>query len=62
MASLATEGAWEGALQILIVDWTSLKGHISDQVDLLAVTYDRNNNQILLSYAIVTSDAEDNSV
>ena len=62
MASSAEKKAWEGALQIMIVDGTFLKGHIFDQVVLLAVTYDSNNNQYLLSYAVVTSETEDNWV
>ena len=53
MASSATKKAWDGALQIMVVDRTFLKGDIFDQVVLLAVTYDSNNNQILMSYAIV---------
>ena len=59
MASLATKKAWDGALQIMVVDRTFLKGHIFDQVVLLAVTYDSNNNQILLLYATVTLETED---
>ena len=59
VASSATKKAWEGALQIMVVDGTFLKGHIFDQVVLLAVTYDSNNNQILLFYAIVTFETED---
>ena len=43
----------------MVVDRTFLKGHIIDQVVLLAVTYDSNNNQILLLYATVTSETED---
>ena len=62
MASLASKKAWDGALQIMVVDGTFLKGHIFDQVVLLAVTYDGNNNQILLLYAIVTSETKDNWV
>ena len=44
----------------MVVDRTFLKGHIFVQIFLLAVTYDSNNNQILLSYATVTSKTEDN--
>ena len=62
VASSATKNAWDGALQIMVVDGTFLKGHIFDQVVLLAVTYDGNNNQILLPYANVTSETEDNWV
>jgi hypothetical protein len=62
VASSATKKAWDGALQIMVVDRTFLKGHIFDQVVLFAVTYDGNNNQILLPYAIVTSETEDNRV
>ena len=58
MSSLATKKAREGALQIMVVESSFLKEHTFDQAVLLAVTYDRNNNQTLLSYAIVTSDAE----
>ena len=36
-----------------------LKGHIIDQVVLHAAIYDSNNNQIMLSYAIVTCETED---
>ena len=46
----------------IVVDRTFFKGHIFDQVFLLAVTYDGNNTQILLSYAIVTSETEGNWV
>ena len=59
VGSSATKKAWEGALQTIVLDETFLKGHIIDQVVLLAVTYDSNNNQILLSYAIVTNETED---
>ena len=38
------------------------EGLIFDQVVLLAVTCDSNNNQILLLYAIVTSETEGNWV
>ena len=62
VAPSATKKAWEGTLKILVVDGAFLKGHIFDQVVLLAVTYDGNNNQILLSYALVTSETEDNWV
>ena len=62
VVSSATKKAWEGALQIMVVEGTFLKGHIFDQVVLLAVTYDGNNNQVLLSYAVVTSETEDNWV
>jgi MULE transposase domain len=44
---------------MVVVDRTFLKGHIFDQVVLLAVTYDSNNNQILLLYVMVTSETED---
>jgi hypothetical protein len=57
-----TKKAWEGVPKIMVVDRTFLKCHIFDQVVLLAVTYDGNNNQILLLYAIVTSETEDNWV
>ena len=56
VASSATKQAWDSALQIVVVDGTFLKVHIFDQVVLLAVTYDFNNNQILLSYAMKTSE------
>ena len=46
-------------MQIMVVDRTFLKGHIFDQVVLLAVTCDSNNNQILLLYTTVTSEIED---
>jgi hypothetical protein len=46
-------------IAIMVVDRTFLKGHIFDQVVLLAVTYDSNNNQILLLYATVTSETGD---
>ena len=62
VASSATKKAWEGALQIMVVDGTFLKGQIFDQGVLLAVTYDGNKNQVLLSYAVVTSETEDNWV
>ena len=62
MASLATKYAWEGALQIMVIDGTFLKGHIFDQVVLLAVTYNSNNNQIIVSCAIVTSETDGNWV
>ena len=42
--SSATKKAWDGVLQIMVVDRTFLKGHIFDQVILCAVTYGRNNN------------------
>ena len=42
--SSATKKAWDGILQIMVVDRTFLKGHIFDQVILCAVTYGRNNN------------------
>ena len=57
--SSATKKAWDGAMQIMVVDRTFLKGHIFDQVVLLAVTCDSNNNQILLLYTTVTSEIED---
>ena len=38
------------------------EGHIFDQVVLLAVMYDSNNNQIILSYVVVTSETEGNWV
>ena len=44
------------------IDGTFLKGHIFDQVVLLAVTCNSNNNWILVSCAIVTSETEDNWV
>ena len=47
VASSATKKAWDSALQMVVADGTFLKGHIFDQVVLLAVTYDGNNNQIL---------------
>jgi hypothetical protein len=57
--SSATKKAWGGALQIKVVERTFLKGHIFDQVVLLAFTYEINNNQILLSPVIVVSATED---
>ena len=42
--------------------WYFLKGHIFDLVVFLAVTYDSNNNQYLLSYAVETFESEDNWV
>ena len=62
VASTATMKAWEGALQIIVIGRTFLKGNIFDQVVLLAITYDSNNDQILLTYAIVTSETKDNWV
>ena len=62
MATSATKKAWEGALQIMVADRTIFKGHIFDQFVLLAVTYDGNNNEIVLSYKVVTSGTEDNCV
>ena len=59
VASSARKQAWDSALQIMVVDGIFLKGHIIDQVVLLAATYESNNNQILLSYAIVTNETED---
>jgi hypothetical protein len=59
VGSSATKKAWEGALQTIVIEETFLEGHIIDQVVLLADTYDSNNNQILLSYAIMTSETED---
>ena len=38
--------------------WDFLNGHIFDQVDLLAVTYDSINNLMKLSYADVTSETK----
>ena len=43
VASSATKNAWDGALQIMVVDGTFLRGHIFDQVILCAVTYGSNN-------------------
>jgi hypothetical protein len=40
--------------------WYFFKGNIFDQVVLLAVSYDKNNNQILFSFVVVTSETEDN--
>ena len=48
VASSATMGQWEGALQIMVVARTFLKVHIFVQVFLLNVTNEDNNNQILL--------------
>jgi hypothetical protein len=62
VASSATKKAWEGDLQIMDVDSTFLKGHIFDPVVQLVANNDSNNNQILLSYAIVTFETEDNWV
>ena len=59
---LATKNAWEGALHIMVVEKTFLNYHNFDQADLLAVTCDSNNYQIILSYAIITSKTEDNWV
>ena len=52
-ASSAIKLAWKDALQISVVEKTSLKDHFFDQVDLLDVTYDSNNSQILLCYTVV---------
>ena len=60
MASSATKKAWEGALQTMVADGSFLKGHIFDQVVLLAITYENNKNQILFSFVVVTSETEDN--
>ena len=46
----------------MVVGRTILKCHIIDQVVLLAVSYDGNNNQIVSSYQVVTSGADDNCV
>ena len=46
----------------MVADRTIFKGHIFDQFVLLAVTYDGNNNEIVLSYKVVTSGTEDNCV
>ena len=54
--------AWEGALQIMLADRTFLKCHIFDQVVPLAVNYDSNKNQILLSYTIETLETDNNWV
>ena len=62
VASSSTKKAWEGDLQIIDVDSTFLKGHIFNPVIQLVANYDSNNNQILLSYAIVTFESEDNWV
>ena len=62
VASSARRKAWEGDLQIMEVDSTFLKGHIFDPFIQLVANYDSNNNQILLSYAIVTFETEDNWV
>ena len=43
----------------MVEDSIFLTGHIIDQVVLVTITYDRNNNQILLSYATVTCETED---
>ena len=59
VASLATKTTWEGALQIMIRDWYFLKGFFIEKVVLLAVTYDSSKNQILLPFAIVTSETDD---
>ena len=58
MAPSATKKAWDD-LKSMLVEGTFLKGYTFDQVVLLAVTCERNNNQIVLSYAIVTSETDD---
>lgn len=58
----ATEKAWDGALKIMVADGTFLRGHIFDQVILTAITYDGNNIQVILSYAVVTFKTDDNWV
>ena len=62
VASWATKKVWNGTLQIMVVDRTFWEGHIFDQVVQSTVTYDGNNNQILLSCAVVTSETEGNWV
>ena len=60
VSTLATKKAREGALQIMVEESSFLKDHTFHQAVLLAVTYDRNKNQILLSFAIVVFYTEDN--
>ena len=62
MAPLATKKAWEDDLKSMLVEGNFLKGHNFDQVFLLAVTYERNNNLIVFSYAIVTFETDDKLV
>jgi hypothetical protein len=59
VASSATMEPWECALQIMVVARTFLKVHIFVKVFLLNVIYEGNNNQILISYAVVTFDIVD---
>jgi hypothetical protein len=62
VASSATKTVWDGDLQIIVVDQNVSKGHIFDQAVLFAITCDSNNHLIILSYAIVTFETEDNWV
>lgn len=53
--------AWNvGSTRVITIDGTFTTSHVFNHVILLAVTYDRNNQMLLLAYAICNVENESN--